>query len=467
MSEVGEVEADVPVTHGDGSRKSPPLGVGDTSKLITPKGSDVEKLTSELKVLKLQEKIVKLKKKLKSKKIKVQEVSSSSSSNEEGNDSSSDESIHAKKGNGKKKNGAKPSYNSTSFNYECLPSNHSFTSMHVSKPPRFNGMNYAKWRHGMKVHLMSLNPSVWKVVCTCVDFLEEGETPDYNQLQQIHYNAQSLNVLLSSLEKDEYDRVDGLEKANEIWETLRVFHEGTKLIRKGKIEMLEGQLDRFVMIDVETPPEMYNCMKHLVNKVRAYGSKRWTNMLMVTRLLKAYTIRDTTLMSIIRGDSNLRRMTPDDVLARIINHELLLEEVKYVKNLSKGILSTKKDDIALKAIKKSNKMQILVESSSEEEQEQEDEDEEKEYDEEEITLFIKKFNNYMNKRRSIKGDKKERTRSKRVCYSSGKSGHFIAQCSYERREEDDDKKKKKEKNYKKDKKFLKKKPYGEAHNRQE
>jgi hypothetical protein len=58
--------------------------------------------------------------------------------------------------------------------------------------------------------------------------------------------------------------------------------------------MLEGQLDRFVMLDDETPQEMYNHMKHLVNKVRAYGSKRWTNRLMVKRLLRAYTIRDTT-----------------------------------------------------------------------------------------------------------------------------------------------------------------------------
>jgi hypothetical protein len=47
-------------------------------------------------------------------------------------------------------------------------------------------------------------------------FSEEGETPDYNQLQQIHYNAQASNVLLTSLEKDEYDHADGLKKVSEI-----------------------------------------------------------------------------------------------------------------------------------------------------------------------------------------------------------------------------------------------------------
>jgi hypothetical protein len=65
----------------------------------------------------------------------------------------------------------------------------------------------------------------------------------------------------------------------------------------------------------------------------------------------------------------------------------------------------------------------------------------KEYDEEEMTLFIKKFNKYISKIRPFKGDKKVKTRSKRVCYNYGKNRHFIAQCPYERKDEDDDKKK--------------------------
>jgi hypothetical protein len=227
-------------------------------------------------------------------------------------------------------------------------------------------MNYSKWHHEMKVHLILLNSSVWKVVCTCVDFWEEGETPDCNQLQQIHYNAQASNMLLSSLEKDEYDHVDGLEKSNEIWETLRMFHEGSRPVRKAKIEMLEGQLDQFVMLFDEIPQEMYNRMKLMINNVRAYGSKKCANKLMVQRLLRAYTIRDTTLVSIIRSDLNLKRMTLEDILVRIINHELLLEEAKYVKNISKGIVSANKDIVSLKASKKSKEKQVVVESSSEE-----------------------------------------------------------------------------------------------------
>jgi hypothetical protein len=36
------------------------------------------------------------------------------------------------------------------------------------------------------MQLILLNPNVWNVVCTCVDFPDEGDEPDFEQLQQIY-----------------------------------------------------------------------------------------------------------------------------------------------------------------------------------------------------------------------------------------------------------------------------------------
>jgi hypothetical protein len=124
-----------------------------------------------------------------------------------------------------------------------------------------------------------------------------------------------------------------------------------------------------------------------------------------------------------------------------------------------------KQDITLKASKKSKKKQIMIERSSEEEEEDED-------DYEGMTLFNKNYNKFTAKRRAINGNKgeKSRNRSKRVCYNCGQNGHFIDQCPYERREEDRNNNKKKDKTYtkdKRDKKYYKKKSYGEAHIEQE
>jgi hypothetical protein len=265
------------------------------------------------------------------------------------------------------------------------------------------------------------------------------------------------------IEKDEFDRFNGLEKAKDIWDTLQRAHEGTKTVKKAKRQLIEGQLDRFFMFDDEDPQEMYNQLKKPVNKVRAYGSKRWGDRMVIDRMLWAYAVKDTTVISLIQQDPTFKRMTLDDVLGKIINHEMLVEEAQHVKNLSKGMISSKKQDIAFKAIKKSKSKKIVEESSSEEEVDDSD-DESTGYDPKAMALFIRRFSKMMGKQKFVKGDKKDKFKSKTkwACYNCGKYGHYIANYPHEPKEEDDDKKKrKKEKSYQKDKHY-KKKTYGET-----
>jgi hypothetical protein len=90
--------------------------------------------------------------------------------------------------------------------------------------------------------------SIWTIVRIGVELPDEDEEPSYEQLQQSHHNAQASSVLLSSLKK-EFDKVNGLEKANNIWDTLQRAHEGTKPMKKVKRQLIEGQLDRCIMLD--------------------------------------------------------------------------------------------------------------------------------------------------------------------------------------------------------------------------
>jgi hypothetical protein len=130
------------------------------------------------------------------------------------------------------------------------------------------------------------------------------------------------------------------------------------------------------------------------------------------RLMMAYTAMNYNVVTLIHQDPAYKKMTPDDVLGRIMNHEINIQEANNIKNLHKGISTSKKQDIALKA-NKSQKKKVLIESPSEEEEEKEDS--EREYDEDEMTLFIRKFNKFIKKRRPYKGERKEKPMSKRMC----------------------------------------------------
>jgi hypothetical protein len=152
--------------------------------------------------------------------------------------------------------------------------------------------------------------------------------------------------------------------------------------------------------------------------------------MLMERLMMAYTPMNYNVVALIRQDPAYKKMTSDDVLRRIMNYEMNIQKANNIKNLYKGISSSKKQDIALKATNKNKKNKSIIESPSEEEEEED----EKEYDKDEVALFIKKFNKFIKKRRPYKGDRREKPRSKKVCYNCGKNGYFIAQCPYERKE---------------------------------
>jgi hypothetical protein len=170
--------------------------------------------------------------------------------------------------------------------------------------------------------------------------------------------------------------------------------------------MLEGQLNRFIMYDLETPYEIFNRLKKFFNKVRVLGSKKWIDHMLTERLMMAYTPMNYNVVALIYQYLAYKKMTSGDVLERIMNHDMNIQKANNIKNLYEGISILKKQDISLKATNKSKKKKAIIESLSEEEEE-EDEDE-KEYDEEEMSIFIKKFNRFIKKRKPYKGERKDK-----------------------------------------------------------
>jgi hypothetical protein len=77
----------------------------------------------------------------------------------------------------------------------------------------------------------------------------------------------STTLLLASLCMDEYNKVNGLNNAKEIWNTLKISHEGNNVTMTTKMELMEGELERFAMKRGEEPTNTYNRLKTLVNKI--------------------------------------------------------------------------------------------------------------------------------------------------------------------------------------------------------
>jgi hypothetical protein len=188
----------------------------------------------------------------------------------------------------------------------------------------------------MRSHLFSLHPSIWEIVENGMHF-DSTDNPVFIN-EQIHKNAQATTVLLASLCRDEYNKVSGLDNAKQIWDTLKISHEGNDATMITKMELVESELGRFAMIRGEDPTQTYNRLKTLVNKIRSYGSTRWTDHDAVRLMLRSFTVIDPHLVNLIRENPRYTKMTSEEILRKFVSGRMMVKEARYVDDALNGPL---------------------------------------------------------------------------------------------------------------------------------
>jgi hypothetical protein len=232
-------------------------------------------------------------------------------------------------------------YSKMALHYPCI-SKHSFTFRSIRQTPYFDGEDYCMWSDKMRHHLTSLHASIWDIVEFGAQVPTVGdEGYDSDEVAQIwHFNSEATTILLASLCLEEYNKVQGLKSAKEIWDVLKTAHEGDEVTKITKRETIEGELDRFVLHQGEEPQAMYNRIKTLVNQVRNLGSTKWDDHEMVKVILRSLVFRNPIQVQLIRGDPRYKLMSLKEVIGKFVSFELMIKGSKHIVDLEQGGTST-------------------------------------------------------------------------------------------------------------------------------
>jgi hypothetical protein len=117
-----------------------------------------------------------------------------------------------------------------------------------------------------------------------------------------------------------------------------------------EMELVEGKLGRFAMIRGEEPTQTYNRLKTLVNKIKSYGSTRWTDHDVVRLMLRSFTVIHPHLVNLIRENPRYTKMTPKEILRKFVSGRMMVKEARYVDDALNGPLPVyEPQPVALKA----------------------------------------------------------------------------------------------------------------------
>jgi hypothetical protein len=195
-------------------------------------------------------------------------------------------------------------YSKIPLRYPRIPKHTPLISIPLGKPPYFDGEDYCMWGDKMRNHLTSLHKIIWDII----EFGEQApqvgdEDYDFDEATQIrHFNLQATSILIASLRREEYNKVQRLKSAKEIWDVLKTAHEEDEVTKITKRKTIKGELGRFVLDKGEEPQAMYNRLKTMVNQVRNLGSTKWDDHEMVKVILRSLLFRNSTQVQLICGD---------------------------------------------------------------------------------------------------------------------------------------------------------------------
>jgi hypothetical protein len=119
-------------------------------------------------------------------------------------------------------------YSKMPLRYPRISKRAPLLSIPLGKPPYFDGEDYCMWSDKIRHHLTSLHTSIWDIIEFGAQVPTVGdEGYDSDKVAQIrHFNSQATTILLACLCREEYNKVQGLKSAKEIWDVQKTAREG-------------------------------------------------------------------------------------------------------------------------------------------------------------------------------------------------------------------------------------------------
>ncbi|XP_027932802.1 uncharacterized protein LOC114188414 [Vigna unguiculata] len=271
----------------------------------------------------------------------------------------------------------------------------------------------------MQIFLESIDRGIWDAILNgpfvptiTVNNLQEPKpfsqwTAEENRRAQ--YDVRARNIISFALTLDEFYRISVCTSAQEMWEILRVTHEGTDDVKRARKNSLIQEYEMLRMQQGETICDVQKRFTHIVNHLSGLGKNFDIDELNI-KILKSLNRTWQPKVTTITESQNLTIMSMAALFGKLREHELELGRLNEEEDQGR------KRNIAFKS-------EIIKSKIPKEDNDSDDEN---------MSLMIKKFTKFMksNGKGHHKRYKNENQNfvSKFNCYGCGETGHVKMDC---------------------------------------
>src|SRR3954469_17785174 len=300
-----------------------------------------------------------------------------------------------------------------------------------TRPPVFDGENFEYWKDKLESYFLGLDGDLWNLLVDGYKHpvkasgvkLTRQEMSD-DQKKQFKNHHKSRTVLQNAISHAEYEKISNRETAHDIYESLKMTHEGNTQVKETKALALIQEYEAFKMEDDENIEKMFSRFQTLTAGLRVFD-KGYTKADHVKKIIRSLPRRWGPMVTAFKIAKNLNEVSLEELISALRSHEIELDANEPQK---------KGKSIALKSnIKKcTNAFQAKEEDPEESESEEEDE----------LSMISRRVNQlWKSKQRKFRGfrsskrfehgessDDRRSDKKKVMCYECNEPGHFKNEC---------------------------------------
>ncbi|KAL8120256.1 hypothetical protein AgCh_017419 [Apium graveolens] len=191
-----------------------------------------------------------------------------------------------------------------------------------SRPPLFDGTNFATWKMRFRIYARSQGVKVWMAIeddvrtptKTVDDIIIEKKVSEYTLEEEATMNiaAKEEMVLTSALEEKEYKRVNNCKSKQQMWNKLMVTYEGTTDIKDSRMDTLIQEYENFKLQEGENIIDMETRFNRIIDELSQLG-KNYTQNEKNRRVFKSlppsWKVKVTTIKKMHNLNDNANAST--------------------------------------------------------------------------------------------------------------------------------------------------------------
>ena len=141
-----------------------------------------------------------------------------------------------------------------------------------------------------------------------------------SEMKKVQVNFKAINTLYCALNPTEFNQISMCKTAKEIWDKLKVTHEGTSQVKESKSTLLSNQYEMFKMQANKSITSWFDRYTTIVNQLNQLGRVIPEDE-MVKRLLRIFPKSWRSTVVAIKEAKDLNKISLDEICGSLLTYK--------------------------------------------------------------------------------------------------------------------------------------------------